>query len=282
MHEKFNAIVETITPEMAREYLKANVVNRKLNNRTVDLYVDQMVKGLWIMNGEAISFTIGGALVNGQHRLNAIIKYGKPVAFLVVRGCDENSFSTCDSGRNRTTGDVFSIKGINNNISMAAIVNKYFLFHYGYSVFSKVEAKTTHNNIGNHRNITKQEFLDEYYSSVYLYEKAIQLARACVNKVRLFSTSELGGLIVYLSKDKHHSFEVIESFCRMLFLNENICNSTIDVLREKIIQDRLSLNTMTSRYRSALIAKTWNAYITGKELKVLSWSEAKEGKIYFL
>ncbi len=278
---KIVAKVESITPEIAKEYLKFNNVNRPVNKKTVDFYAEQMSKGQWRINGEAICFTEDGCLANGQHRLNAILKYGKPINILVVRGCDKDSFITYDSGRNRSVSDVFSLSQIPNYSKVSSIVNKYFLFHYNLVAISK-EGTNKCAAVKADKKKSKQDFLNEYNSSPNLYQKACKTAASCCDKIRLLTEAEVGGLYVYLVKDKFHSEDVVESFFRMLFFNENVSNMTITVLREKIIQDRMSNNTMTSRYKSALIAKTWNAYITDKEISRLSWNESKEGKITYL
>ena len=279
--DKLVARVETITPEIAREYLKFNSVNRPLNKNIVDYYAEQMVKGQWKLNGESICFTKNGAMANGQHRLNAIIKYGKPVDLLVVRGCDEDSFITYDSGRNRKVSDVFALSNIPHYTSIASIVARYLLLHNDLNAISKTGASSIA-SLKTDKKKSKQDFLNEYNSSSELYKQACLVAKSCVSKAKLIQISEVGGLYVYLIKDKHHQNDVVESFFRMMFFNENVSNKTINLLRDKIIQDRLSNNTMTARYKSALIAKTWNAYITNKEFKTLSWNEAREGKIEFI
>lgn len=279
--DKVIAKVETITPEIAMEYLKYNSVNRPLNKNTVDFYAEQMSKEQWRMNGEPICFTKDGAMANGQHRLNAIVKYGMAVDILVVRGCDNDSFVTYDSGRNRKISDVFALSDIPNYINVSSIVTRYLLLHNNLNAISK-DGSHGVANLKTDKKKSKQDFLDEYNQSPELYQQAFKTAQSCVTKVKLMQVSEVGGLFVFLVKDKKYSSDVVESFFRMLFFNENVSNGTIHTLRDKIIQDRMSNNTMTSRYKSALIVKTWNAYITGKEIKVLSWNEAKEGKILFI
>lgn len=58
--ENLSVKVETITPELAREYLKANTFNRELNEKTVNSYVRQIKEGQWKLNGETIAFSRGG------------------------------------------------------------------------------------------------------------------------------------------------------------------------------------------------------------------------------
>ena len=41
MEANLQARVETITPDMAREYLKSNSMNRPLNDKTVNFYAQE-------------------------------------------------------------------------------------------------------------------------------------------------------------------------------------------------------------------------------------------------
>lgn len=47
---------ETITPEIAREYLTYNTHNRPIKDDRVFMYAEQMGQGKWRPNGEAIKF----------------------------------------------------------------------------------------------------------------------------------------------------------------------------------------------------------------------------------
>ena len=273
------AVVETITPEMAAEYLEFNVINRPLNKKHVDFLARQMKNGEWKLNGEAICFE-GQALVNGQHRLNAVIQAGIPVSFLVVRGCEKDSFITYDSGRNRSNSDVFNLENIPNASKVSSIVTKYFSIMNGWTSLSTSVTRAP--GLSGNCKKSKSEILKEYYSSPELYQHAARLSKSCTRKIRLLSEAEAGGLFVYLVKYREHDKDFVESFFRMLFFDENVSNETIHSFREKVIQDRLSNRVMSSSYKQALLAKTWNNYVNGTESKRLSWNEFKEGNISFI
>lgn len=125
------AKVETITPEIANEYLKMNARNPRsvLNWATINKYVDDINAGLWTLNGEAIVFDEDGYLKNGQHRLCAIVRAGKQIKTLVVRGIDRNINNFDGQLRRTVTQNVNARSNINisNHISSAAslIVNNF-------------------------------------------------------------------------------------------------------------------------------------------------------------
>ena len=71
-----------ITPKMAEALLQKNETNRTLSLKTVEAYAEDMRQGHWDYRSDCgISIDSEGILRDGQHRLNAIIKYGKPVKF---------------------------------------------------------------------------------------------------------------------------------------------------------------------------------------------------------
>lgn len=268
------ATVETITPKTAKEYLKFNVSNRPLHTKTVEFYAEQMRKGQWKLNGEGICFAEGGALLNGQHRLQAVVRAGVPVQMLVIRGADNDSFVTYDSGRSRKVSDIFAISDIPNYAGISTIVNKYIRLHLNNNLFNQKAIKQI--------NISRQDILDEYNKSPELYQESFSFAGKCTRKIKLFMATEIGGLYVFLIKDLKHNKKKVESFFTMLFFNEDVENNTINLLRNKIIESNLANKKYTGTYKQAILAKTWNAYIKGKVLKTLSYNEEKEGKIQFI
>jgi hypothetical protein len=66
--------VQTVTPKKAAEYLARNTANRPLAKRTVREFAQAMRRGEWLVTHQGIAFDTTGALVDGQHRLAAIIE----------------------------------------------------------------------------------------------------------------------------------------------------------------------------------------------------------------
>ena len=76
---------EIITPELAAEYLRANIVNRKLRPAVVKRYEEEMRQQSWTLTSDAIAFDEEGNLIQGQHRLNAVRNTGLSQVFWVAR-----------------------------------------------------------------------------------------------------------------------------------------------------------------------------------------------------
>lgn len=89
-----------IDKELAEYLLTKNIKNyRALDSARVRKYAEDIKAGLWKANGETIVFDKEGHLVNGQHRLNAIIKSNATVIIYIVFDVDDTELY--DSGKTR-------------------------------------------------------------------------------------------------------------------------------------------------------------------------------------
>ncbi|MDJ0554335.1 MAG: hypothetical protein QNJ68_07850 [Microcoleaceae cyanobacterium MO_207.B10] len=85
--KKISIEIELITPEKAKEYLATRDTNKYtafLKQSLVEMYAKDMRLGLWGI-GDPIKFNTLDELIDGQHRLEAVLQFGKPVKFYVVR-----------------------------------------------------------------------------------------------------------------------------------------------------------------------------------------------------
>lgn len=106
------AEVKTITPELAKEYLKHNDSNRSLRRTRILQYAHDMKEGKWNLTGQGITFGKDGNLLDGQHRLHAVVFADVPVDFLVVT--DADVVATYDCGLSRSIVDRFKLAGKGN------------------------------------------------------------------------------------------------------------------------------------------------------------------------
>lgn len=110
-----------VTPELAAEWIKRNDANRNLRSRLVAQYADDMLNGRWTFNGEAIQFSVSGRLINGQHRLHAVVKSGQAQKFLVGFDLPEETQTTFDSGARRTAADALRMDGRTHGNLVASV-----------------------------------------------------------------------------------------------------------------------------------------------------------------
>jgi hypothetical protein len=103
----------TVTPDDARRFLSKMVHNRPLSMANVKAYTDEINAGRWGLNGQGIIFDSHGRLLDGQHRMHAVIKSGKAIKTLVIRNVSADMFSRMDVGNKRTVADVIDVKNRN-------------------------------------------------------------------------------------------------------------------------------------------------------------------------
>lgn len=105
-----------VTPELAQEWLANNDVNRRHRPRNIDSMYRDMKVGKWKgeLTVEPIKISRTGRLLDGQNRLMAVEKYGKPVPMWVATGLDDAAQKYMDLAAARTPSDIARITGIKN------------------------------------------------------------------------------------------------------------------------------------------------------------------------
>lgn len=98
--------IETITPAYAEAILEGNTANRNVRKNHVDYFVRVIQEGGFATTHQGVAIASDGTLLDGQHRLLAIVKAGIPVRMSVTRGMEKEAFQFIDTGIKRTNGDV--------------------------------------------------------------------------------------------------------------------------------------------------------------------------------
>jgi hypothetical protein len=139
--------VRTITPKEAAQWLKGrNGHNRPLSKTYVSYLANEIQSGKWRLTHQGIAFDSDGVLVDGQHRLSAIVEAGKPVQMLITIGLPIERFPIIDRGVAR---QMSVITGISSPITeiyglLLSIANPVKLR------LSPDDVRSLHNKIGVH------------------------------------------------------------------------------------------------------------------------------------
>jgi hypothetical protein len=120
--------VQSLTPKRAAELLEANTTNRPLSRPVVRGLAEAMKRGAWLVTHQGIAFDVHGVLVDGQHRLAAIIEADLPVELTVFTEVAEGTFDVLDTGKRRNAADVLAIEGEKNSMMLAAMVRTVWLY----------------------------------------------------------------------------------------------------------------------------------------------------------
>lgn len=111
------SFIRVVTPEMAREWLASNSYDRQrpLQRKHVAYLAAQMRNGLFVQNTTIRFAKVGTStrLIDGQHRLSAVVASDKPMSFNVVIDDLSNehdmawTYGHIDVGKRRTNRDVY-------------------------------------------------------------------------------------------------------------------------------------------------------------------------------
>lgn len=100
-----------ITPDMAARWLEGNTVNRKLDERRVKQYARDMRNGNWLVTHEGIAFDPNKVLLDGQHRLWAILESKTAITMLVFFNANPKGMLVTNVGKPRSASDVVNLNG---------------------------------------------------------------------------------------------------------------------------------------------------------------------------
>ena len=115
--------LETVTPEVAMQLLGKNTHNRPLKRTTVEQYARAMEAGQWGLSPQPIAVN-NGLLIDGQHRLSAVVKSGCAVPMMVAYDVPLDAVRYVDTGAPRTVGDIMKLtSGETKGAKLKAMVN---------------------------------------------------------------------------------------------------------------------------------------------------------------
>lgn len=100
-----------VSPELAQQYLGRNSRNRHLMPTTVIRYASDLTAGFWQITHQGIAFDIDGNLIDGQHRLQAIVDSKQSAWLLITEGLPLEAIEALDRGKMRTLAHTFQIMG---------------------------------------------------------------------------------------------------------------------------------------------------------------------------
>lgn len=261
--------IENVTPQMAAAYLSKNTNNRPLSKGRVEAYVNAMLRGEWQFNGDPIRFSEDGALIDGQHRLSAIVQSGTEQKVLVIRDLPQSTFQTIDIGAARSAGDLAALVGVKNSNVATSGARIYLVWKQSGSLSVPVSKRPT-----------SAQIID-FVTKNPVSERATSYVAGSMFLRRLISPSV--ACFMYLA------FSTVSEEKAVEFLNELKEPSSIDwqnpafLLRERLTQASMGKTKLKRNETIALIMKAWRSWLNGdsiKQLKVSTFGDKSEKDIY--
>lgn len=130
---------------MATKMLKNNQINRPLKGWLVDYLAKAITSGDFVYNGESVIVSKDGYLLDGQHRLSAIVKTGIPCQIELIEGVNKKVMPTIDTGSGRSAADVFAMNGFKNCNVLAGVVKLIYYFNKKQLAITRSGSSKMHN-----------------------------------------------------------------------------------------------------------------------------------------
>jgi hypothetical protein len=255
--------IETVTPTKAKAWLQGNVDNRKLRETRVLFFSRLLSEKEWELTGDAVVFDDQGVLINGQHRLTAVVVSKISAQFLVLRGVPSKAQEVMDQGLSRNLSDQLHRRGVQYNTIVAGALNWLYQMDY-IERTGKV-----------------------HYSDPSLRPSLRELLHLYENNTELSAEAKTMNKLVYYLKVRpgpttalYHRLLAVdradaEIFFKQLQEGTGLAkNDPIWRLREWCVNDTLSRRATgrapTYRY-VAMTLKAWNFWREGKPVGKLSW-----------
>ena len=247
--------IRTITPEMAKELLAMNTNNfRRLDRRTVERYANDILLGNWHLTGDTIK-VYNGTLVDGQHRLAAIIKANRPIRTAFASGFTSESLHI-DKGKPRTIHQWMHNDGHKNVNTLVGTVKLVLQYIEGDWQIKKPFVGYSDEQI--------IEYADDYRLSL---ENSVKLGKRC----RSIVASSIASTIIHIGSgriDDPREDKFISWFWEGVIEGASLDKGDPPfVLRTKLLKDKaLRKSTIDPYFERILTNMAWNKAVLGKTI----------------
>lgn len=246
-----------ITPSFAEEILETkNTMNRRIDLSHSHRLLGEILSGRWSLSPQPVIFATDGTLLDGQHRLRAIVNSDKPGDIMVVEGVDKSEFIRLDSvSKPRSNADVAYIKGISNPTEAANAANA--LHQYTIDTWTG-RGKA----ISSARNV---EIIKENPN----LENWVAITKAMIPKVRPIISRTPAAVGMYLVSE---AYPDIDSFPFLEGVVAGVMVAPGDpryALREKLISERMRLRGgggLRAQKQLNWFIRAWNAWASGEQM----------------
>lgn len=251
----------SVTPTLAEQWLATNTDNnRRLSKTTIQRYAADMIRDRWQPTGEAIKFDRQGRLIDGQHRLNAVVAARKTVQMLVVRDLSSEVIQVLDTGKPRSAADALTIAGHNGySNELAALARKIIAHNAGtQSILQQKKIRITG------QPITNQDITE--YCAAHDLTEHVRFAH------RMKYQAVTGALNYGEYAFFHWMFSRIDAtsaeqfLSKLATLEDVAAQSPIRALIQKLTRSAVALD---GKMKLHAIIQAWNAFRTGQPLTVI-------------
>ncbi len=241
-----------VTPELAALWLQRNSGNRKIKQAMVNQFARDMAMEHWSFTGETIKFSVTGRLIDGQHRLLAVVKSGATIKVLVVVGVPDESQAMMDAGAKRSASDALEFKGEVNTTCLASTVRF---------------AITLERKAVKHKNGISTAEIMEWLAHHPDIRRYVGKAQRNASKVDLRPSVFAYALwrVAAIDEDQAQEF-----FTDIVEMRSSGTGDPVNTLLQRMRMARRARESVSSAAQLGWIFRAWNARRAGVPLKRLS------------
>jgi len=265
---KITAEVELIFPSTAERYLASSfegetMWNRKLDEKTIQKYVYDMINKLWELTGEPIIFDDTERLIDGFGRCTAVILADTPIFCLVVRGVPSKAYKVIDQGKKRTLKDSLSGLRTNDNrkLTNAASVGSAINMVHNMSVNSLY--------IDKDRLLTVSEIVEKVTTNFDYYEipfAGLRKSKMWIWRKNIKNAVPASYLAAFYYTHKEVDGNAVDDFLDIVTSNNDLTPAVVRKLREDLIENK-NKSSFERRYLNA------NAVMKRFEILYMNYQE---------
>ena len=257
--------IRTISPFEAEAMLNLLPENqRNISNKHVSMYAADMAAGAWHISNDAITITDEGQLINGQHRMTAVVAAGIPQEFLVMKvpAAHANTmFKQMDQGKPRTNADVLKMQGYTRPTHRSALA---------VAAWRYDQTRLLETMVNNYYRCTPSQ-LQEWLTDNPPLDPTIDIYNSCLS----VSCPAYMVALHYIWGRDNKDFKIPDMFWREVATGNTTYQSGPWWLREKLMRNKAATRKLDPLGRQAEAILAWNAFVEGRSLNRLTWNRAR-------
>lgn len=245
------------TPEVAVKLLEDNTQNRPLRQHSIDRIARQIKAGKWKFNGDTIKISSSDDVLDGQHRLWAIILADVAVETVIVYDIEKDAFSTIDTLRVLRNGaDILALAGLDRHRRSTSMALTW-LIRWQRGVLETHKSR---------KNLVENSDIEECFQN----HADMALAVDHCSRTKGLISPGISGFLYYIFSNQDQ--ELADRFLKTLLdpvdvaLNDPFFRFRAWLLKSLEVKRRREASEMI-----ALAFKAWNYARDGKTISVLSW-----------
>jgi hypothetical protein len=265
-----SAQIKKIGPERALQLVNASDANyRAVNKEHVKHLADEMSNGRWFMTYEPIIVDPVRGVVDGQHRLLAVIMSGVPCDFLVVEAAtDSDAVAAMDTGVTRSASVTLTARGIKNSNVIATVARAYFQYKQGYMPWQ---------SYAHSRRVSVKVINDISDTKPHLHEIAT------LTRHKRFKITGMTGTLAIIAMIAHddspaHAYEFLRKYDNAEHIADP--NDSVRLLYTRMLKAKAASSMkMPTHIKAGLAAKAYNAFVSGYGVGTLKYTPGETLKI---